>query len=60
MVNKAPVEFSDIRLIFDLDADATSEQIETLVKLTKRYYVIYQTLQQPPALDLAIRTAEPA
>lgn len=55
----APVGFSDIRLIFDLDADASPEQVETLVKLTKRYCVIYQTLQQSPALDLAIRTAEP-
>lgn len=54
----APVGFSDIRLIFDLDADATPEQVKTLVKLTKRYCVIYQTLQQSPALDLAIRTAE--
>ena len=55
----APVGFSDIRLTFDLDADVTPEQVETLVKLTKRYCVIYQTLQQSPTLDLAIRTAGP-
>lgn len=58
VAKEAPVGFSDIRLIFDLDADATPEQIETLVKLTKRYCVIYQTLQQSPALDLAVRTTE--
>ena len=60
VVKEAPVGFSDIRLIFDLDADATPDQIETLIKLTKRYCVIYQTLQQSPALDLTIQTTEPA
>src|SRR6266850_1951095 len=37
----APVGFKTIRLRFDLDADATPEQLETLQKLTKRYCVIY-------------------
>lgn len=55
----APVGFRNIRLTFDLDADATPEQIDTLIKLTKRYCVIYQTLQQSPALDLAIGLTEP-
>src|SRR5438093_1927659 len=47
-----PVGFKAIRLHFDLDADATPEQLETLQKLTKRYCVIYQTLQTSPALSL--------
>ena len=55
----APVGFSTIRLTFNLDTDATSEQVETLIKLTKRYCVIYQTLQQPPALSLSIEVADP-
>lgn len=50
----APVGFRDIRLTFDLDTDATSEQVDTLIKLTKRYCVIYQTLQQPPTLGLTV------
>jgi uncharacterized OsmC-like protein len=40
----APVGFSAIRLTFDLDSDATPEQLATLHKLTERYCVVYQTL----------------
>jgi uncharacterized OsmC-like protein len=49
------VGFRAIRLHFDLDTDATQEQIETLLKLTKRYCVIYQTLQKPPPLTTSFR-----
>jgi uncharacterized OsmC-like protein len=47
---EAAVGFRAIRLHFALDADATAEQLATLLKLTERYCVIYQTLQKPPAL----------
>jgi uncharacterized OsmC-like protein len=40
----APVGFSTIRLTFDLDTDATHDQLATLRKLTERYCVVYQTL----------------
>ena len=49
----APVGFRDIRLSFDLDTDATPEQLATLFKLTERYCVIYQTLKNPPPLALS-------
>jgi uncharacterized OsmC-like protein len=49
---ETPVGFKDIRLRFDLDSDATPEQLETLIKLTERYCVVYQTLRAPP--DVAI------
>jgi uncharacterized OsmC-like protein len=52
---EVPVGFQAIRLEFTLDSDASPEQLATLVKLTKRYCVIYQTLQQPPRLDLEIK-----
>jgi uncharacterized OsmC-like protein len=42
-----PVGFKEIRLRFALDTDAGPEQLESLMKLTKRYCVVYQTLQQP-------------
>ena len=48
---QAPVGFADIRLCFKLDSDATAEQLESLMKLTERYCVIYQTLKHPPALS---------
>jgi uncharacterized OsmC-like protein len=41
---EAPVGFKNIRLRFDLDSDATAEQIDSLKKLTERYCVVYQTL----------------
>lgn len=47
----APVGIKAVRLHFDLDSDATAEQIETLLKLTKRYCVVWQTLQHPPELS---------
>ena len=47
---EAPVGFSAIRLTFDLDADATDEQLATLQKLTERYCVVYQTLASAPQL----------
>src|SRR5476651_306794 len=47
-----PVGFQDIRLRFTLDTDASEEQLDTLLKLTERYCVVYQTLKSPPAFAL--------
>lgn len=41
---EVPVGFTAIRLSFDLDSNATTEQMESLAKLTERYCVVYQTL----------------
>ncbi len=41
---EAPVGFTTIRLYFDLQSPAPAEQIQTLMKLTERYCVVYQTL----------------
>ncbi len=51
----APVGFSAIRLNFELDTDASEEQLQTLLKLSERYCVIYQTLKQPPQVTLSQR-----
>ena len=51
----APVGFTAIRLSIDLDADAAPEQLDTLLKLTKRYCVVYQTLAKAPALTETCR-----
>ena len=47
----APVGFRDIRLRFELDTDADDEQLASLLKLTERYCVVYQTLAKSPALE---------
>ena len=50
---EAPVGFREIRLKFDLDADATPEQLAKLVELTERYCVVYQTLRQANKITVA-------
>jgi uncharacterized OsmC-like protein len=53
---EAPVGFRDIRLRFDLDTDAPADKVESLIKLTERYCVVYQTLRTPAKLALSVRT----
>jgi hypothetical protein len=50
----APVGFREIRLRFRLDTDADDEQIATLLKLTERYCVVYQTLRGAPTMTATI------
>lgn len=50
-----PVGFKQIRLHFDLDTDANEEQIATLLRLTERYCVVYQTLSQPAEIKVLHR-----
>jgi uncharacterized OsmC-like protein len=52
----APVGFRAIRLSFDLDADATEDELNTLLKLTERYCVVFRTLSTPPELSASIAT----
>ena len=47
-----PVGFTRIRLHFELDCDAGEEQIATLLKLTERYCVVYQTLAHAPQIPI--------
>jgi uncharacterized OsmC-like protein len=47
----APVGFRAIRLSFDVDTDASEEQLATLLKLTERYCVVFQTISTRPALS---------
>jgi uncharacterized OsmC-like protein len=49
---EAPVGFRAIRLSFDLDSNASEEQLEKLLSLTERYCVIYQTLTSGVALSI--------
>src|SRR5947209_13012763 len=50
-----PVGFKQIRLNFDLDTDATEEQLATLLRLTERYCVVYQTLSHPAKISVLHR-----
>jgi uncharacterized OsmC-like protein len=50
----APVGFREIRLTFDLDTDEPEDRIATLIRLTERYCVIYQTLKAPPPVEVSV------
>src|SRR5205085_9099906 len=47
----AHVGFRDIRLEFSLDSDASDEQLDNLLRLTERYCVVFQTLNNSPQLS---------
>ncbi len=49
---EAPVGFRALRLAFDLDGDLSEEQLGTLIKLTERYCVVYQTLRSGPPVTV--------
>jgi len=53
----APVGFKDIRLRFEVGGDASDEELETLVRLTERYCVVFQTLAGQPALSVTLDRA---
>ena len=53
----APVGFRAIRLSFELDTDADQDQLATLLKLTERYCVVYQTLASVPELSTTLTSA---
>ncbi len=52
----APVGFRDIRLTFDLATSEPPERIASLIRLTERYCVVYQTLAAPPRLQMNVET----
>ena len=47
------VGFQQIRLQFELDTDATADELATLLRLTERYCVVYQTLAHPSNITVA-------
>jgi uncharacterized OsmC-like protein len=55
----APVGFTSIRLAFELDTDATEDQVATLLALTERYCVVYQTLAHPVQMTASVTAKLP-
>lgn len=54
---EAPVGFHAIRLRYILDTAASPEQLTTLIRLTERYCIVYQTLAGALALSSDWETA---
>jgi uncharacterized OsmC-like protein len=55
----APVGFRAIRLRFDLETDEPQERIDSLLKLTERYCVVFQTLNTKPELSVRAEAQRP-
>jgi uncharacterized OsmC-like protein len=49
----APVGFTAIRLRFELDSDATDDELDALLETTERYCVVYQTLAGGVPLEVS-------
>jgi uncharacterized OsmC-like protein len=54
---EAPAGFRAIRLFFDLEGNVGEDQRATLLKLTERYCVVYQTLRSAPPIAVAMSVA---
>ena len=50
---EVPVGFKNIRLHFDIETEASKEQVASLIKLTERYCVVFQTLKNSPELSVS-------
>ena len=50
---EAPVGFRDIRLTFDIKGKLDEDQKASLLKLTERYCVVFQTLRNPPPVAVS-------
>lgn len=57
---EVPIGFQRIRLLFDLETDATEDQLSTLIRLTERYCVVYQTLRCAPEIEVSHRATSRA
>jgi uncharacterized OsmC-like protein len=49
-----------VRAEGDLDSDASDEQLATLIRLTERYCVVFQTLRQPPEMEMSYGREKPS
>lgn len=56
----APVGFREIRVRFDLDTDASAEDVSSLLALTERYCVVHQTLKGATSVSLTATAGTPA
>ena len=50
-----PVGFQKIRVRFELETDASEQQLATLIRLTERYCVVYETLSRPAQIEVSHR-----
>ena len=54
---ESPVGFKSIRLHFNLESDAGQDQLDSLLKLTERYCVVFQTISSTPKISISYKSA---
>ena len=52
---EVPVGFRAISLIYEIDSDADDEKLQTLINLTERYCVVYQTIASSTEIRAFLR-----
>ena len=57
VAKEAPVGFAQIRLRFEIDTDAPQDKLDSLLKLTERYCVVYQTIRNGPPVEVKLARA---
>jgi uncharacterized OsmC-like protein len=57
VAKEAPVGFAQIRLRFDVDTDVPQDKLDSLLKLTERYCVVYQTIKNGPPIEVKLARA---
>ena len=57
VATEAPVGFAQIRLRFEIDSDAPQDKLDSLLKLTERYCVVYQTIRNGPPVEVKLARA---
>ncbi|MGA8265769.1 MAG: OsmC family protein [Ignavibacteriaceae bacterium] len=50
---EVPVGLQNIRLKFVLKTNASEDELSTLIRLTERYCVVFQTLNSPPKISIS-------
>jgi len=55
VAKEVPVGMAGVTLRFEVDSPATDAQLALLIQQTERYCVIYQTLRQPPRLEVQVQ-----
>jgi uncharacterized OsmC-like protein len=53
VAKEVAVGFQRVRLKFELTTDASEEQLATLIRLTERYCVVYETLRRSPEISVS-------
>ena len=54
VADNVEVGFKEIRMSIGIDTGASKQEINTLLKMTEKYCVVYQTLAKPPKIHLEL------